>query len=178
MGKKSDHVWLVLPLFFCSGATALVYEVVWSKFLAQMFGSTIQAQTVVLAVFMGGLALGNRIFGGKSDRIREPVRIYGFMELAIGIYAFFFTSLYHGADGIFVRAGSAILDQTRLLLALKGALSCALLLVPTVLMGGTLPLLAAWLQKNSTDAGRRSARFYSVNSLGAVLGAGLAATIG
>jgi hypothetical protein len=56
--KKRDFGWLVLRLFFCSGATALVYEVVWSKYLSQMFGSTIQAQTVVLAVFMGGLALG------------------------------------------------------------------------------------------------------------------------
>ena len=174
MGKNRDHAWLVLPLFFCSGATALVYEVVWSKYLSQMFGSTIQAQTVVLAVFMGGLALGNQIFGGKADQVREPVRLYGFIELAIGLYAFFFTSLYHGADGIFVRVGSAILDQSGLLLALKGVLSCALLLVPTILMGGTLPLLAAWLQKNSADAGRRSARFYSVNSLGAVFGAGLA----
>jgi spermidine synthase len=60
------------------------------------------------------------------------------------------------------------------LLALKGILSVCLLLLPTVLMGGTLPLVAAWLQKESSDAGRRSARFYSVNSLGAVAGAGLA----
>ena len=61
---------LILFLFFCSGATALIYEVVWSKYLALMFGSTIQAQTVVLAVFMGGLALGNRLFGGRADRTR------------------------------------------------------------------------------------------------------------
>ena len=47
---------MVLALFFCSGTTALVYEVVWSKYLSQMFGSTIYAQTVVLAAFMGGLA--------------------------------------------------------------------------------------------------------------------------
>src|SRR3989475_11684716 len=57
---------------------------------------------------------------------------------------------------------------------LKGALSIGLLLVPTLLMGGTLPLLAAWLQKQSSDAGRWSARFYSTNSLGAVCGACLA----
>ncbi len=66
------------------------------------------------------------------------------------------------------------MDHSGLLLALKGILSVGLLLLPTVLMGGTLPLLAAWLQKSSTEAGRRSARFYSVNSLGAVCGAGLA----
>src|SRR5439155_6696290 len=147
MGKERDFGWLILTLFFCSGATALVYEVVWSKFLSQMFGSTIQAQTVVLAVFMGGLALGNRIFGGKADRLREPIRTYGFIELAIGLYAFFFSSLYHSADRAFVNLGSQLLDRSGLLLALKGSLSVALLLIPTILMGGTLPLLAAWLQK-------------------------------
>ena len=63
-----------LLLFFFSGATALVYEVVWSKFLSQMFGSTIYAQTVVLAVFMGGLALGNKILGRWADRLKQPLR--------------------------------------------------------------------------------------------------------
>src|SRR6516164_232508 len=76
--------WAILALFFGSGATALVYEVVWSKFLSQMFGSTIYAQTVVLAVFMGGLALGNRIFGGWADGLRRPVKAYGMLEILIG----------------------------------------------------------------------------------------------
>ncbi len=68
----------MLFLFFCSGATALVYEVVWSKFLSQMCGSTIYAQTVVLAVFMGGLALGNKILGRWADKLAQPLRIYGY----------------------------------------------------------------------------------------------------
>jgi predicted membrane-bound spermidine synthase len=174
MDTNRRYGWLVLALFFCSGATALIYEVVWSKYLSQMFGSTIYAQTVVLAVFMGGLALGNRIFGGRSDALRQPLRAYGFIEGAIGLYAFFFPMLYQLADGIFVSLGSRVLEQRGLLLALKGTLSVGLLIVPTLLMGGTLPLLAAWLQKNADEAGRRSARFYSVNSLGAVFGSGLA----
>src|SRR5882724_6197648 len=140
---------LVPVLFFCSGATALVYEVVWSKYLTLMLGSTIQAQTVVLAVFMGGLALGNRLFGARSDALQAPLRVYGLIEISIGLYAFFFTSLYSFADAAFVRVGSRVLTHGGLLLALKGAVSLALLLIPTVLMGGTLPLLAAWLQKNS-----------------------------
>src|ERR1043166_1392933 len=174
MIKTRDSGWLVLGLFFCSGATALVYEVVWAKFLSQMFGSTIQAQTVVLAVFMGGLALGNRLFGARSDALESPLRVYGLIEISIGLYAFFFTSLYNVGDAVFVHIGSRVLTHAGILLALKGAVSLALLLIPTVLMGGTLPLLAGWLQKNASDAGRRSARFYSVNSLGAVCGAGLA----
>jgi spermidine synthase len=164
----------VLALFFCSGATALVYEVVWSKYLALMFGSTVQAQTVVLAVFMGGLALGNRIFGVKADRSPQPLAIYGYLEVAIGIYAFLFSWIYKAADLAFIKVGSQIMERGGWLLAWKGFLSVALLLGPTILMGGTLPILAAWLQKSGSDAGRRSARFYSTNSLGAVFGAALA----
>src|SRR5258706_3891540 len=174
MIKKSDSGWLVLGLFFCSGATALVYEVVWSKFLSQMFGSTIYAQTVVLAAFMGGLALGNKIFGKRADALREPVGVYGYLEIAIGLYAFFFPNLDKLADKIFVSIGTGIAEQAALLLVLKGALAAGLLLGPTILMGGTLPLLAAWLQKSSADAGQRSARFYSVNRLGAVAGSAAA----
>ena len=165
---------IILALFFFSGATALVYEVVWSKFLSQMFGSTIYAQTVVLAAFMGGLALGNRIFGRRSDRMEHPVRAYGCLEILVGIYALLFPLLDRITDGVFVSLGTHIVEHSGWLLLLKALLSAALLLGPTILMGGTLPLLAAWLQKSSVDAGRRSARFYSVNSLGAVAGAACA----
>ena len=134
---------LVLALFFCSGAAALVYEVVWSKFLAQMLGSTVQAQTVVLAVFMGGLALGNRLMGRRADALRRPLRAYGWVEVGVGLYAFFFSSLYQAADAVFIGVGSRLDGQGALLLALKGSLGVALLLGPTVLMGGTLPLMAA-----------------------------------
>jgi spermidine synthase len=165
---------MILLLFFCSGVTALIYEVIWSKYLALLFGSTIQAQTMVLAVFMGGLALGNKLFSVRADRARRPLAVYGWIEIGIGLYAVFFSLLYRAADGIFVFVGSGLMDHSGWLLLLKGLLSAGLLGGPTVLMGGTLPILAAWLQKNMPDAGRRSARFYSTNSLGAVCGAGLA----
>lgn len=165
---------MILFLFFCSGATALVYEVLWSNYLALLFGSTIQAQTVVLAVFMGGLALGNRLFGTRADNADKPLRIYSGLEIAVGIYALLFPVFYFVANSLFVFTGGKILAHSIWLLLLKAILSAGLLGAPTVLMGGTLPILAAWLQRNTADAGRRSARFYSTNSLGAVCGAGLA----
>lgn len=174
MRQSRDWSGLFLLLFFISGGSALVYEVVWSKYLSQMFGSTVQAQTVVLAVFMGGLALGNRLAGSWADTAKDPIKLYGYMEMAIGIYAFLFPVLFALADKTFVSAGSKLLDSPRSLVLLKGGLSLLLLLGPTVLMGSTLPLMSAWLNRHSREAGRRSARFYSVNSLGAVLGAGLA----
>ncbi len=165
---------LVLALFFCSGATGLVYEILWSKFLSQMFGSTIYAQTVVLATFMGGLAIGNRLFGRWASRLEHPVCGYGGLELAIGAYALCFPALDRWIDFVFVGLGTSIVEYTVPLLTLKALLSVSVLLVPTILMGGTLPLLAAWLQKCTPDAGRRTARFYSINSFGAVAGAALA----
>lgn len=166
--------WMVLTLFFFSGTTALVYEVVWSKFLSQMFGSTIYAQTVVLAAFMGGLALGNWLFGRWANQWQKPVRAYGSLEIMVGLYAFLYPGLDRLANHVFIILGSPLAARPGWLLFLKGILSVTLLLGPTILMGGTLPLLAAWLQKSYADPGRRSARFYSVNSLGAVLGAALA----
>ena len=172
--KFRNGGWVILALFFCSGGTALVYEVVWSKLLSQMFGSTIYAQTVVLAVFMGGLALGNKILGRWADRLKQPLLVYGYLEIAIGLYAFLFLPLDQFTDKLFIAGGSPILNHTLWLLGWKAFLSVLLLLGPTMLMGGTLPLLAAWLQKTSPDASRSSALFYALNSLGAVAGAGLA----
>ncbi len=165
---------VILLLFFCSGATALIYEVIWSKYLSLLFGSTIQAQTVVLAVFMGGLALGNKLFSRYADRAPKPLVIYGGIEIAIGLFAFLFSTLYKLAADLFAFCGAKLLDHSGELLLLKGFLGAALLLGPTLLMGGTLPILAAWLQNWTPDPGRRSARFYSTNSFGAVCGAGVA----
>ena len=139
-----------------------------------MLGSTIQAQTVVLAVFMGGLALGNRLIGARSDLLQRPLAAYGYLEVLIGLYAFCFSAIYTLADKVFAGVGSRICESAPGMLLLKGSLSVGLLLLPTILMGGTLPLLAAWLQKQSDDAGRWSVRFYSTNSLGAVCGSFLA----
>ncbi len=165
---------IVLILFFFSGAAALVYEVVWSKYLVLMFGSTVQAQTIVLAVFMVGLALGSHLFGRWSNILKKPLKTYGFIEIAIGIYGLFFSQFYEWIDTLFVYLGSPFLERSQILLLLKGGLSAILLLIPTILMGGTLPLLASWLQKTSKDPGQWTSRCYALNTLGAVAGAGLA----
>ena len=103
---------MILFLFFCSGATALVYEVVWSKYLSLMLGSTVQAQTVVLAVFMGGLALGNRFIGARSDLLQKPLVAYGYLELIIGLYAFFFGSIYAAGDWLYITLGMRLFENS------------------------------------------------------------------
>jgi len=115
--------------------------------------------------------------GGKADAARRPLVGYGCLEIGIGLFAFCFASIYAGADTLYTALGVQVLDQYLLLLILKTAMSIGLLIVPTVLMGGTLPLLASWLERAVSDPGRASARFYAVNSLGAVIGAWLSGFI-
>ena len=71
-------------LFLLSGMTGLVYEVLWAKYLSLLLGNTAQAHTIVLATFLGGLALGNAVLGPQADKVRNYLRLYGWIELGIG----------------------------------------------------------------------------------------------
>ncbi|MCA9545731.1 MAG: fused MFS/spermidine synthase, partial [Myxococcales bacterium] len=160
--------------FFLTGAFGLVYEVVWSRYLAVLVGNTAHAHTVVLGTFMGGLALGAWLFGDLADRVRNGFRAYGLLELVIGAYAVVFDGVFGLAlDGV-LAASASMEPGSAGLTALKFAAAIGCILPPTVLMGGTLPLLTRFL--TATAAGLRQAvsRLYAVNSLGAVAGGLLA----
>src|SRR5262245_59926081 len=90
-GPEADNVRAgrlpLLLIFFLSGASGLVYEVVWSRSLVLVFGSTTHAVSTVLAAFMGGLALGSIVVGRRGDRLRSPLRIYALLEVAIAALA-------------------------------------------------------------------------------------------
>src|SRR5271170_4419578 len=84
---------LVLILFFASGFSGLVYEVVWMRLISLIFGNAVYASATVLAGFMGGMAIGGFIFGGVADRTRSPLRLYGILELLVGGFALVFPFL-------------------------------------------------------------------------------------
>src|SRR5258708_5092015 len=85
-GREIRSAPLVLFLcFFLSGATALVYEVVWLRMLGLVFGHTVYAITTVLAAFMAGLGLSSILFGRRAASFGDPIRVYGLLEIAIGI---------------------------------------------------------------------------------------------
>lgn len=160
---------LVLGCFFVSGTTGLVYEVLWGKYLALFIGVTSYAHTIVLATFMGGLAFGNTLFGRLIDRKANPLRLYGILELGIGVYAAFFPSLF----GLLSRVYLAIaVDSPGSYwnTLLKVLLSAVAILPPTVLMGGTLPVLVRFVVRALPELGRSLAFLYFVNSAGAALG--------
>jgi len=157
--------------FLCSGTTGLIYEVLWTRMLGLVFGHTVFAITTVLAAFMAGLGLGSYLFGGMADRYRHPLRLYGFLEAGIGIYALLTPVLFSWAEGIYIGLHRSLgLSLFSFSLA-QFLLIFVILLVPTTLMGATLPVLTRFFVHEIAALGGQVARLYALNTFGAVLGA-------
>jgi len=158
-------------LFFLSGAAALVYEVVWMRMLSFVFGNTTYAVSVVLAVFLGGLAIGAFIYGRVADRGRGLLRVYGLLEagaaaIALVLPVVLLRGLTPVYTWIYQRAGESTLALTAARLALNGAL----LIGPAILLGGTLPLLIRFIVRRDRGMEGHIGRLYGLNALGAVAG--------
>jgi len=89
----SSSLRVLTALFFCSGASSLIFETIFTRLLTYSFGNTAHATSTVLAAFLGGLALGAFLFGRWVDRRAPSIWIYGVLELLVGIYCFFIISL-------------------------------------------------------------------------------------
>src|SRR5947208_10856251 len=87
---------LVLAIFFLSGASGLIYEVVWSRQLVLVFGNTTQAVSAILTGYFGGLAIGSVVGGRVADRVRRPLAMYGVLELVLVAVVLITPSLFHG----------------------------------------------------------------------------------
>lgn len=162
--------WIALPCFLFSGAAGLIYEVVWMRLLTQIFGNSTYAVATVLAAFMAGLALGSYLFGSLADRGRNDFLLYGLLEVGVGIYGLCVPLLFALAPALYIpiyalNDGHPLLFQSALFL-----LAFAFLVLPTVLMGATLPVLSRFFVRSFTHMGRRVGDLYAVNTLGAVLG--------
>jgi len=165
---------VVLAAFFVSGVAGLMHQVVWAKLLVQLIGATAYAQVAVLAVFMGGLALGAAWFGRRADRHGRPLRAYALIECAIAVYCLLLPLLLAVVSSVYLALADRALESGILTLLLRTALAALVVLPPAVLMGATLPLLARSLIGRLEDTQRLVADLYALNSLGAVIGAGLA----
>ncbi len=160
----------VLALFFVSGASALIYEVVWTRELTTVFGGSAFAIATVLAAYMAGLALGSTVFGRSIDRRGHPLAIYGILEGGIGVWALLLPALLALLDRLYAGIYRSLDPGFYLLSLIRFVLSFLLLLVPTTLMGGTLPVLGKLLLRNWKGLGTRAGLLYGANTLGAVLG--------
>lgn len=161
---------LLFALFFFSGATGLVYELVWTRQLIFVFGGTTYAITTVLVAFMGGLGLGSYLAGRVSRRLGQPGVAYGVLEIAIGLYALSVPFLLSLAEPAYRAMYPHVAEQPGLLTAARFAVGSVVLLAPTTMMGATLPLLVRYLTGPGGLVGRNVAVLYGTNSIGAVAG--------
>jgi len=162
-------------LFFLSGATGLVYELLWVRLLYQAFGATIQSVTTVVAAYMGGLGLGAWWFGRRADRHPRPAALYGWLELAIGAFAALSPLALTLVRQVYVALATGLHAGAPVSVALRFGLAALVLLVPTTLMGGTLPVLTrAFAGSDRAALQPTLGRLYGLNTLGAVLGTALA----
>ncbi len=168
---------LLFLCFFLSGACGLVFELVWTRELELVFGSTALAISTVLAVFMGGLALGAVVAGRWADRLRDPVRAYAFAEAGVGTYALLVPLLLKLYPSVNAFLYHAVGDHFVVLSLLRFVATAILLIVPTTLMGATLPLLARAVVGRPRDfdlLGVKVGSLYAANTFGAVAGTFLA----
>ncbi len=160
--------------FFLSGVSALIYEVVWVRSLSLIFGGSHLAVTTVLSVFMGGLALGGYIIGRYVDRIKKPLTLYGKLEIGIALSAILFIVLLKIYPYIYVPLARGRDDSILYISSIRVIFGSLALIIPTTLMGGTLPVLTRFVSYHPERLGKQLSFLYGFNTLGAVVGAAIA----
>lgn len=160
----------LLACFFLSGATGLVYEVVWTRMAGLVFGNTVYAVTTILAAFFSGLALGSYLLGPVADRARRHVHLYGLMEIGIGLYGLCTPFLFWIVEKVYLTTYQLGRENLLLFSLFQFLLVFAILVAPTTLMGGTLPVLSRYFVRGEGEIGYGVGAIYALNTAGAVVG--------
>lgn len=152
-------------LFFFSGLAGLIHQILWIRSLHLILGATVLSVSVVTASYMAGLTLGSWFWGRYGERNKSPLKVYGWMEIAIGLYGLTLPLLFGGIGwarySLLGTLGLGFLGVA----FLYSLLAMAILLFPTFLMGGTLPILAPLASREKSVSA-----LYTVNTLGGALG--------
>lgn len=161
------HAIILHGVFILSGISALIYQLVWQRALLTIYGSNVESVAMVVAAFLAGLGIGSIAGGWISKSTRAPlVLLFGLAELGVGAYGLISLKLFE-AVGALTSAQSHGL--------ITGILVFLLVFLPTLLMGATLPMLVAHQVRDTAHVGQSVSRLYFVNTLGAALGAYIAA---
>ena len=171
--SRRPAVGVLVTCLFVSGATALVYEVVWLRMLGLVFGHTVHAITATLAAFMGGLGLGSYVFGRRAAGLADPVRTYGCLEIGIGVSCALTPGVFWLISHLYLGLHATLTASYTTFSLVQFSLVFAVLLVPTALMGATLPVLVQGTVRKEGEVSRTVGRLYAVNTFGAVLGVAL-----
>jgi predicted membrane-bound spermidine synthase len=156
------RTWIVGAIFFLSGAAALVYQISWQRLLFTSFGVDIESVTIVVSTFMLGLGAGAIGGGALADRFHSRLLVlFALCELGIGIFGLVSVPLIRALGELFATSPRAVV----------AAVNFAVLLVPTSLMGATLPILVTDAVRKYGGVGVSIGGLYFVNTLGAASGA-------
>ena len=161
----------VAALLFLSGMCSLIFQVSWFREFRLVFGASTAASSAVLAVFMGGLGLGNAVLGKLADRRRTPLALYAVLELSIALTVAVGPLLIDVLHGLYISLGGQLALGVSVATVVRLAISVLVLGIPTFLMGGTLPAAVRAVTDCDDEQRRSAALLYGVNTLGAVLGA-------
>ena len=162
--------------FFLSGASSLIFQSIWTRLLHHVFGATSVAMSTVVTAFMAGLGLGAFLAGRHAHKIKNPLRAYALVELGVGIYALALPYIVDSEGflaGINAWLRASLGAESFGFMAARFAVVFPFLLIPTTLMGSSLPLLARHFVRESDDpdaVGVWVGALYSVNTIGAVFG--------
>jgi spermidine synthase len=158
---------LLSALFLCSGMPALIYQIVWQRVLFLIYGVNSQSVAVVVSAFMLGLGLGSLLGGRLSARFpNHGTFLFACAELGVAVFGLASLRIFHSFAAFTSGASLPAVIVYSLLL----------LLVPTILMGATLPLLVEQLVRSSGSVGNSVSRLYFVNTLGSAIACYLCAT--
>lgn len=161
---------LLLVFFFLSGVSALIYEIVWLRVLGLVFGNTAYAASTVLSAYMAGLGLGAYYFGRKIDGEDNPVRLYGFLEGGVAVYAFVTPFIWKLIEQLNIGFHSLIHPTFIQASFFRFVISFVALFLPTFLMGGTFPVLCKYWMSVRQKGPRSIGFLYALNTFGAGIG--------
>jgi spermidine synthase len=161
----------LVPIFFVSGIAGLTFETLWFRLAGLSLGNSIWSASIVLAAFMGGLTLGNGLVARFYSRVKQPIRLYALLELAIGVGSFLVVLALPRLSSALGPLFATVADTPWALNTARMASAFALLVLPTTAMGATLPLLTEALSRSHPSFGATVGKLYGWNTLGAMLGA-------
>lgn len=162
---------LTIFLFFLSGIAGLIYESIWTHYLKLFLGHAAYAQTLVLVIYMGGMACGAWIAGEKIYRTRNLLEKYALIELSLGIAALFFHPLFVHYQNVSFTTILPFLSVKQLILLYKWVSGALIILPQSMLLGATFPLMAAgYIRRFRGVSGYNVAILYFANSFGAAIG--------
>jgi spermidine synthase len=160
----------VFAIFILSGAAGLIYEVVWARQLVLVFGNTTQAISAILTGFFAGMAIGSVVGGRIADRVRRPLRLYAWLELALVAVVLATPLTFRLLHEVYRGAFGTLETQPALLTLLRFGLALLALGPATVMMGATLPTLTRYLSRDAAHLSQAFGRLYAANTIGAIIG--------